>query len=115
MKHIDYKIGDDVVCIDVKINHATKSAYGLGGLQLHKVYKVLDITKRKCCGIHLIDIGKKTDVNLVRCRCGNISDMNIDYYSADRFRKLDNLVNISELTEILDQENFVSITNNVQP
>lgn len=100
-KNIDFIAGDDIVCIDNKYTPELKEG---------EVYKALYINKTKCCGNPIVDIGIKRNIDIANCiTCNQQSDKNINFFSALRFKKLDNMVDISELTEILSNNVYQEI------
>ena len=72
-------------------------------LIVDSIYEISAIRKSPCkCG------GFDFDVSLpcsggIECECGYIEESNIMWYHESQFRPLDELCNISELTEILTE------------
>jgi hypothetical protein len=97
---MEYHIGQDVVCINNKrLEHR---------LEQGKVYTIRSLKTFECkCGLG-IDVGINSNLfarEQVTCRLCNHQRI-IDsqwYLKADRFKPLDELTNITELTEILEQ------------
>ena len=102
MNQIDYTIGDEIVCIN---NKSMVNKYKKPSLILNNVYKAYSLILCPCgCKNILVDVNLPKDNIRVYCYNSNkLISTNIRYVSASRFKKLDNLVNISELTEILEQ------------
>lgn len=96
--NIDYTIGDDIVAICDSPDKKYKEGE-------------LFIAKGLATGCNhfpfLVDVGFKTDYKTCGCpKCGVIFSSISQYCIADNFKKLDTLVNISELMEVLEQPAF---------
>jgi len=102
--NIDYTIGDDIVSIKSHSGGAHKENQTF-------VCKGLLPCECNCCE-YKVNIGKQSQNNagdFVRCAgCGvrSIREDNIQWFNATSFKKLDTLVNISELTEVLNEPIF---------
>lgn len=91
---IDYTIGDDIVCIDDS---------NTVGIKENNTYKVRGLSLTPCCNLPIVDVGIRDNSSFRGCiRCKKVYNDVTESYSASRFKKLDTLVNISELTEILE-------------
>ncbi len=97
----NYKVGDEVVCIDAKrLFSGTVQELVLG-----QKYVVLGIRNGPCCNKLEIDVGIKPMARKVRCVCGVISPAD-GYKYAWRFIKLDGLKDEeTERTEAPIREN----------
>lgn len=106
-ENIDYTIGDDIVCIKTHSQNLVKEG---------DMYVVFGIKHNNCtkCGGILVDVGIKDDEpfeigELVQCHYSHgipeIYDGKL-WFSSTLFKKLDTLVNITELTEVLERPIF---------
>tara|TARA_R110000868_G_scaffold1729_2_gene13868 strand:- start:1284 stop:1595 length:312 start_codon:yes stop_codon:yes gene_type:complete len=101
--NIDYTIGDDIVSIKTHADSEHKEG---------ELFKCLRLLPSNCnCAVYMVDIGKKCTLNaeeIGKCpKCQTIIKSDgIAWFNATSFKKLDTLVNISELTEILEQPAF---------
>lgn len=96
---IDYTIGDDIVCI---------KTHSQGVVIEGNVYKckALKGGKCNCKDKYLVDIGGKSVSDYSNCRiCGTrYEDADgVFWINASMFRKLDTLVNIDEIHELLNE------------
>jgi hypothetical protein len=99
--NIDYTIGDEIVSIKTHSKGMHKEG---------QLFTVLALKKCECnCCEITVDIGKKRNLNVrigesVQCAyCYAIfTNDDIMWFNANNFKKLDTLVDISELTEILE-------------
>jgi len=103
MSELDYTIGDEVVCIETHPYNIVKEG------QLFTVKGLLN-SNCKCPG-YIVDVGLKTKKSLsgmAQCDiCKSVfPDSEIQWLYAKRFKKLDTLVNINELLEVLEQPAF---------
>lgn len=111
---IDYTIGDEIVCIE---------SHKLGIVKEGQVFICKGLQEDCCkkCGGYIVDVGFKGK-SLVECKyfiqCPNCNS----FYSpilndgkwwlrATRFRKLDTLVDTSELTEVLENNKPFELPN----
>ena len=98
---MEFHIGMDVVCIETHPNGIVKDGevYTIKGLRIHPYPK---------CNEQEIDIGRKADNkvgDIVQCHKGHgitYAHSGIWWLRATRFKPLDTLVDISELTEVLE-------------
>lgn len=103
MSKLDYTIGDEIVCIK---NHSD------GIVKEGEIYICKALLHEKCkCGGYIVDVGIRESPNetgKVWCIDCNSSydDDSIWYIDASLFKKLDTLVNINELLEVLEQPAF---------
>lgn len=103
MDKIDYTIGDEIVCISTHPKNLVKEG---------QLFIVKAIASSDCnCPDAIVDIGIRTEIALTGMKicsiCWNRSkDNGIQWFYASRFKKLDTLVNISELLEVLEQPAF---------
>lgn len=98
---IDYTIGDDIVCVKSHSQGTTKEGQVF-------VAKALSMCS---CGAAIVDVGKKFQIpnaiHFSKCTyCGTRIRTEILWLDANLFRKLDTLIDISELTEILKEPSF---------
>lgn len=94
---IDYTIGDDIVCV---------KTHSQGIVKEGEVYKCLGLTIASCsCKKYLVDIGETSTNGCTLYRpCKEISTTDgIIWINATMFRKLDTLINIDEITELLEE------------
>jgi hypothetical protein len=98
MEKVDYTIGDDIVCV---------KTHSRGVVKENELYVARALKTQSCCSRVVVDVGVgvKDNVDCDICDCGSIT-RNIDsvwWLDAHRFKKLDSLVNIEELTEVLSE------------
>lgn len=95
---MNWYIGQEIVCL--KSSRDSKAIEGV-------VYKVEGLRVSTCvCRYILIDIGAKSDSDCFNCElCGTdgmvMKDNNIRWFGESRFKPLDELCDISEITEHL--------------
>lgn len=98
MENIDYTVGDDVV----KLYNGIRTKEG-------EVYKARALKQSECgCSI-LVDIGvKETVFTKYKCsKCGFAYNIQgIAWHISTALKKLDTLIDISELTEVLEKPAF---------
>jgi hypothetical protein len=98
MNKLDYTIGDEIVSLK---NHRQ------GAFKKNQVFIAKGLMTRSC-GCLVVDIGIQSSFTHSVClECNIIYGPNpIWYFNAFSFRKLDTLVDISELTEVLEKPIF---------
>ena len=103
MDKIDYTTGDEIVCI---------KSHSEGVVKENELYICKAILHEKCrCSGYIVDIGIREspdETGKIFCPdCNTIyEDDGIWYINATLFKKLDTLVNINELLEVLEQPAF---------
>lgn len=95
--NIDYIIGDDIVYI----------GNGKNGIKEGETFVAKELLTGCIHYPYLVDVGFRNSFG-TKCEfCNKIINIsNIHYADGAKFKKLDTLVNISELTEILEQPAF---------
>jgi hypothetical protein len=94
---VDYTIGDDIVAIKSHSQNAYKEG---------DVFTCKGLKEAPCkCKTFIVDIGIKSIYEEMLClHCNYIyNSKNNWWFNAHLFRKLDNLVQINEIHEILNQ------------
>jgi len=98
--NLDYTLGDDIVCIRTHEEGAFKEG---------DVFKCKALKIESCkCKCVIVDIGISNSYGfgaITICRICS-SEMNEDgiwWFDASRFRKLDTIVNIDEIHELLNE------------
>lgn len=98
----NFYIGQDIVAI---VDHSQ------GCFKKNDAFVALDISFTKCCNKPMVDVGirEKLEPNVeyyTECRCGSqLNDQNaICWFYSSCFAPLDDLVNIEELSEVLEFE-----------
>ncbi len=95
--NVDYTIGDDIVCI---------KTHSQGVVKEGEVFKCKSLKENFCnCQGCLVDIGIKptsTQFRCLKCMITVMSD-SIRWFPSSIFRKLDTLVNIDEIHELLNE------------
>lgn len=104
MSKLDYTIDDEIVCIYDSDRD---------DIQEGKIYIAKALLPCNCkCDTYMVDIGIRSsgDINSngVICEGCNVEyiDDGIEWLGTKRFKKLDTLVNINELLEVLEQPIF---------
>lgn len=104
MDKIDYTIGDEIVCI---------RTHPMNVVNEGNIYFCKGILPSDCkCNLYMVDVGIRNPngINPGGAHCPNCKtnyeDDGIYWLNAARFKKLDTLVNISELLEVLEQPAF---------
>ncbi len=96
--NIDYTIGDDIVAIKDQTQ---------GVFKRNETFKCIGLSISKCkCKRPLVNIGMPSQGRKGKCSICNVCNIEIgDYalFNATSFRKLDNLVQISEIHELLNE------------
>ena len=101
MKSIDYTIGDDIVCINDK-KHSTNAKPP--EVKEGTVYKCIGLRICPCgCNGYEVNIGLITNHTHIKCTNIYRETSKFTWKRASRFKKLDTLVDISELTDILQE------------
>lgn len=97
----NFHIGQDIVAI---VDHSQ------GCFKKDDVFIALDVSISRCCNEPLVDIGIREDgeavLYITNCTCGKdtVSNSHVSWFFSHCFAPLDSLVNIEELSEILNLE-----------
>lgn len=95
MEKIDYTVGDTIV----RVGNGNYTKDG-------EVFEALEICKSPCGCEIFVDIGRETPCEHIHCGiCGKLIKTKSSHFYAPNFKKLDTLVDISELTEVLENTN----------
>ena len=91
----NFRVGGEVVCI---------KSHPKGYFKEGDIFVCKGIKQTPCCGALAINVGVKTQLTHMTCKCGVVRP-NEDYYSAINFIPLDD-ISIDEAIEVLQKEPF---------
>lgn len=104
---MNWYIGQDIVCINAKGAETIRTKEH-SGLKEGQVYTIIGLRKG-CCWVE-VDVGIPSIASAtshVCTKCNSTTPLTaIWWFRENRFRPLDELVNIDELTEILNEPAF---------